>query len=93
MEAAELRGHSPPPCTQNGGIRVPLLSHGAVSPNNVPENKREVRVLCMDRGGLASASELKFRLASCGTREHLSRTCFPSPSPAWLQKAGVYALF
>ena len=36
---------------------TPLLRHGAVSPNNVPENeKKKVRLLDMSCGHLASAS-------------------------------------
>ena len=64
----------------------PLLSHDAVSPNNVAEKKKKARVLGMGCGHLASASELN--LKQVGARGSASRGRVLPVTPFGLKRRG-----
>ncbi|CAN0477014.1 unnamed protein product [Laminaria digitata] len=88
INLVELRGHTPPNCSQKGGLLCTLLRHGATSRNTVPEKRK--RNGARARHGLQAPCQ-RVRIdseARWSTWERLPRACV-AYTPFWLQKPGV----
>ena len=87
IKSVELRGHTPPNCSQKGGLLCTLLRHGATSRNTVPEKGK--RKGARARHGLQAPCQ-RVRIdseARWSTWERLPRACV-AYTPFWLQKPG-----
>lgn len=94
MKIAELRGHTPPICSQKGGkrlTRLPPPTPRCRQPQQCTRKINNVHVLCVGFGRLASRARIEFE-EGWVAHAHLPRACFPYP-PDWLKKAAVYPPF